>query len=69
MNCYRIAVSTEDEIVYNEPRDWLVHARHYYGNLLLKIKRNKDAEKIFREDLKIQPKNFIAEVGLKNALH
>ncbi|MEP7252177.1 MAG: hypothetical protein ABI683_07345 [Ginsengibacter sp.] len=68
-NCYRIAVFTEDTIVYNEPRDWLVHARQYYGNLLLKIKRNKDAEKVFREDLKIQPKNFISEVGLKNALH
>ncbi len=66
---FKIAVATEDRLVYNEPRDWLVPARHYFGNLLLKARRNKDAEQVFREDLKIQPKNYLSEIGLKNALH
>ena len=69
LNSYKIAVAIEDGLVYNEPRDWLVPARHYFGNLLLKFKRKKDAEQIFREDLKVQPKNYISEIGLKNALH
>lgn len=69
LNSYKIAVAIEDGLVYNEPRDWLVPARHYFGNLLLRFKRKKDAEQIFREDLKVQPKNYISEIGLKNALH
>ncbi|MEP7231385.1 MAG: hypothetical protein ABI691_14085 [Ginsengibacter sp.] len=69
LNSYKIAVAIEDGLVYNEPRDWLVPARHYFGNLLLKFKRKKDAEQIFRKDLKVQPKNYLSEIGLKNALH
>ncbi len=69
LNSYKIAVAIEDGLVYNEPRDWLVPARHYFGNLLIKFKRKKDAEQVFREDLKVQPKNYLSEIGLKNALH
>ena len=69
LNYFKIAVATEDSLVYNEPRDWLVPARHYLGKLLLKIKKKKEAEKVFREDLKVQPKNYISEIGLKNASH
>ncbi len=68
LNYYKIAVTTEDSIVYNEPRDWLVPARHYYGNLLRQLKKNKRAVRVFRDDLKVQPKNYISETGLKNAL-
>ena len=64
---FKMAVATEDSLVYNEPRDWLVPARHYLGNALLNGKKYKEAEEIFREDLKVQPNNFIATKGLQNA--
>lgn len=65
---YDLAVAEEDAMVYNEPRDWLIPARHYLGNALLKAKKYKQAEKVFREDLKIHPKNYVATSGLKRAV-
>ena len=64
---FRMAVATEDSLVYNEPRDWLVPARHYLGNALLNAKKYKQAEEIFREDLKVQPNNFTSVKGLQSA--
>ena len=66
---FKMAVSIEDSLVYNEPRDWLVPARHYLGNALLNTKKYKEAKEVFREDLKVQPNNFIATRGLQNAQH
>ena len=65
---FRIAVSTEDALIYNEPRDWLVPARHYLGKALLTAKKYSEAEKIFREDLKVQPNNYVATIGLQSAI-
>lgn len=65
---YGIAVTTEDAMVYNEPRDWLTPARHYLGKALLKAKKYKQAVTVFREDLKIHPKNYVASSGLKRAM-
>lgn len=65
---YNLAVTEEDAMVYNEPRDWITPARHYLGNALLKAKRYKEAEKVFKEDLKIHPKNYLATKGLKAAM-
>ena len=62
---YEMAVTTEDSLIYNEPRDWLVPARHFLGNALVKAKRYKEAENVFVEDLKVQPKNFLSMAGLK----
>ncbi|MEO6456263.1 MAG: hypothetical protein ABIN97_19455 [Ginsengibacter sp.] len=64
---YKTAVATEDSLVYNEPRDWLVPARHYLGNILLNSKKYNDAAKVFSEDLVIQPQNFISSQGVKAA--
>ena len=64
---YTEGVETEDSLVYQEPRDWLVPARHYLGNLLLKEKKYKEAEKVFLKDLTYQPNNYISETGLKIA--
>ncbi len=66
---FKQAVTTEDSLVYNEPRDWLIPARHYLGNALLTAKKYKAAENIFREDLKVQPKNYISLKGLQAAKH
>ena len=57
-------VVTEDALVYQEPRDWLVPARHWLGNLLLKEKRYKEAEQVFLKDLSYQPNNYISTNGI-----
>jgi tetratricopeptide (TPR) repeat protein len=64
---FRKAAVTEDSLVYQEPRDWLVPARHYLGNVLLKEKKYKEAEKVFLKDLSYQPGNYISTSGLKRA--
>ena len=58
---------TEDSLVYQEPRDWLVPARHYLGNALLKEKKYREAEKVFLKDLTYQPDNYISTTGLMRA--
>lgn len=62
------AVKDEDNMLYNEPRDWLLPARQYLGSVLLKAAKNQEAEKIFREDLKINPANQWSLTGLLQAL-
>jgi len=61
------AVQTEDALVYQEPRDWLLPARHYLGNSLLKEKKFLEAEQVFLKDLSYQPNNTISTVGLTKA--
>jgi tetratricopeptide (TPR) repeat protein len=64
---YKKGVVAEDVLVYQEPRDWLVPARHYLGNAMLKEKKYKEAEQIFLKDLSYQPNNYISTTGLKKA--
>ena len=64
---YTMGVKTEDSLVYQEPRDWLVPARHYLGYALLKQKKYKEAEKVFLKDLTYQPGNYISKKGLEKA--
>jgi len=67
VNYFSKGVITEDSLVYQEPRDWLVPARHYLGNTILKQKKYKEAEKVFLKDLTYQPNNNISTIGLKKA--
>ena len=60
-------VVTEDALVYQEPRDWLLPARHYLGNALLKEKKYKEAEQVFLKDLSYQPNNYISTTGFRKA--
>jgi len=62
------AVDKEDAMLYNEPRDWLLPARHYLGQALLKAKRYKEAEMVYRQDLMINPNNGWALTGLGTSL-
>lgn len=59
------AVEMEDLMLYNEPRDWVLPARHYLGNTLLKAKQYEEAEKVYKEDLRINPNNAWALTGLQ----
>ena len=69
IRCFQEGVNTEDSLVYQEPRDWLVPARHYLGNALLKTKKYKEAEKVFLKDLTFQPNNYTSTNGLLEAKH
>lgn len=62
------AVISEDALIYNEPKDWLIPAREYLGNALLKTFKYAAAEKIFREDLIENPHNHWSLNGLYLAL-
>ncbi len=61
---FELAVKAEEKLVYNEPRDWLLPARHYLGNALLKNKNYQKAIAVFNKDLTINPNNGWALTGL-----
>ncbi len=62
------AVASEDALIYNEPKDWLIPARQYLGDALLKSGNAAKAVVIFKEDLKENPNNHWALYGLYKAL-
>ena len=62
------AVAQEDGFAYDEPADWFYPMRHYLGAALLDAKKPKDAEAVFREDLRRNPNNGWALHGLAAAL-
>lgn len=62
------AVSTEDELMYDEPEPLPFSARHWLGAALLETHRYKEAERIYREDLLDHPHNGWSLFGLKTAL-
>jgi tetratricopeptide (TPR) repeat protein len=68
INAFIKAVTTEENMVYNEPRDWLLNPKHYLGYAYLESKRFKEAEKIFRKDLQNNNDNIWAMSGLYNSL-
>jgi tetratricopeptide (TPR) repeat protein len=62
------AVVTDDNMVYDEPRDWLLNPKHYLGNAYLKAGRTKDAKAILEKDLLNNHENGWALFGLYQAL-
>ncbi|RPE14261.1 tetratricopeptide repeat protein [Chitinophaga lutea] len=62
------AVAMEDLLNYNEPPDWFFSVRHHLGAVLLKAGKHKDAEEVYRQDLKTWRKNGWALKGLYRAL-
>jgi len=62
------AIAKEDWLAYDEPADWFVPVRHQLGALLLDTGKAREAEAIYREDLRRHPKNGWALVGLAQAL-
>jgi len=64
----REAVNMEDAMLYNEPRDWVLPVRQYLGNTLIKVKQYAEAEKVYKEDLRINPNNAWSLTGLQNVL-
>lgn len=60
------AIDMEDVMLYNEPKDWILPVRQYLGNTLIKAKQYAEAEKVYKEDLRINPNNAWALTGLQN---
>lgn len=61
------AVRTEENMVYNEPRDWLLNPKHYLGNAYLKAGQWQNAKNVFQNDLKNNDENGWALFGLYQA--
>jgi hypothetical protein len=64
----RRAVTGEDNLRYNEPPDWLQPTRHALGAVLVKNKRFKEAEAVYRVDLEKLPGNGWGLYGMTQAL-
>lgn len=62
------AVTTEENMVYNEPRDWLLSPKHYLGNAYLEAKKYSSARLVFQNDLLTNNENGWALFGLYKAL-
>ena len=58
----------EDEMIYNEPKDWPHPVRQYLGNVYIKAGNYAQAEQAYRQDLKINPNNGWSLNGLATAL-
>src|SRR5579872_5088400 len=64
----RQAVAAEDRLAYDEPKDWLLPARHLLGAELLRDGHAAEAERVYREDLRQHPANGWSLYGLSAAL-
>jgi tetratricopeptide (TPR) repeat protein len=64
----REAVTVEDGLSYNEPSDEFFPTRHLLGSALLEQGMAAEAEAVFIEDLKRNPRNGWALLGLAQAL-
>ena len=62
------AAQKEWELVYNEPRDWMLNPYQYLGNAYLADKNYKKAEESFRKDLTRNAKNVWSLNGLEKSL-
>ncbi|WP_437692014.1 hypothetical protein [Sorangium sp. So ce176] len=62
------AARVEDTLRYFEPPDWPEPVRHTLGAALLKAGRPRDAEAVYREDLRRNPDNGWSLCGLEQSL-
>lgn len=60
----RTSVTLCDNLIYDEPWDWMQPPRHALGALLLEQKMYEESEKVYLEDLKTYQKNVWSLSGL-----
>jgi len=65
---YRAAVAAQDLLAYDEPPTWYYPVRETLGAALLADGKAADAERVFRDDLKYNPKNGRSLFGLWKAI-
>ena len=68
IEAFKIAVTLEDELMYDEPEPLPFSARHWLGAVLLEAKRYAEAEEVYKEELEDHPNNGWSLFGLKTAL-
>lgn len=68
INAFKKAVEIEENMVYNEPRDWLINPRHFLANAYLEKNDGVNAEEVLRKDLLNNNENGWALYGLYKAL-
>jgi tetratricopeptide (TPR) repeat protein len=61
-------IALEEQLVYDEPPGWMQPVRHAKGALLMGIERAEEAEQVYRADLKRNPRNAWALLGLEQSL-
>ncbi len=62
------AVRLEDGLAYDEPSDWFFPVRHMLGAEYLRAEMPQEAERVYRDELKLQPRDGWALRGLAQAL-
>ena len=62
------AVIAEDNLVYTEPSAWHIPTRQNLGAILLKANKFEEAEKVYKEDLKVLRQNGWSLMGLHKSL-
>jgi len=62
------AVKLQDSLAYMEPPDWYFPVRQALGAVLLRAKRARDAEAVYRSDLQQNPENGWSLYGLAASL-
>ena len=62
------AVRMQDTLKYEEPPPWYFPVRQSLGAVLLSAGRTEEAEKVYRDDLKVNPENGWALYGLAKSL-
>ncbi|PWV56319.1 hypothetical protein [Chitinophaga sp. S165] len=62
------AVSLEDNMIYREPKEWPIPARHFLGAGLIKLNKAVKAAQVYRDDLVRNPGNGWAFLGLYQSL-
>jgi tetratricopeptide (TPR) repeat protein len=62
------SVTTEENMVYNEPRDWLLNPKHYLANVFLINGDGQKAEEVLKKDLLNNNENGWALFGMYQAL-
>lgn len=68
IRAYRRAVQLEDALLYSEPPDWMLPPRQYLGAVLLAAGQPREAERVYRDDLKRHRNNGWSLAGLALAL-
>lgn len=63
----REAAELEDRLLYDEPPSWLQPVRHALGALLMASGNYAEAEQVYETDLKRNPQNGWALLGLEKA--
>jgi len=68
LTAFREAVKVEENMVYSEPRDWMLNPKHFLGNACIKAGKYDEAIKVLQQDLLNNNENGWALFGIWQAL-